>query len=110
MSARCMPFGKFKGWLLEDLPDWYIPWILANIDLREPLRSGIEREYQRREAAEEQTDVVPAELIKMAEQIVSVGYRSLALKCHPDAGGDHRTMAGLNAAVAFLRKNLERSA
>jgi hypothetical protein len=36
-----MPFGKYKGYALDALPDEYLLWVLANIPLREPLRSAI---------------------------------------------------------------------
>ncbi len=36
-----MPFGKYRGLDLEDLPDEYLEWLLS-IDLREKLRSALE--------------------------------------------------------------------
>ena len=36
-----MPFGKYKGHDLDALPDEYLLWVIANIPLREPLRSAL---------------------------------------------------------------------
>jgi hypothetical protein len=36
-----MPFGKYKGHDLDTLPDEYLLWVIANIPLREPLRSAL---------------------------------------------------------------------
>lgn len=44
-----MPFGKFKGLELADLPDEYLDWLMGLVDLRDPLRMGVEQEAQRRE-------------------------------------------------------------
>jgi uncharacterized protein (DUF3820 family) len=35
-----MPFGKYRGWLLSELPDGYLQWLRTLSDLREPLRSA----------------------------------------------------------------------
>ena len=39
-----MPFGKYKGHDLDELPDDYLLWVLANIPLRNPLGSAITEE------------------------------------------------------------------
>lgn len=41
-----MPFGKFKGILLADLPDGYLEWLVGLGDLREPLSSAVADEYR----------------------------------------------------------------
>ena len=45
-----MPFGKFKGQAIEDLPDWYLDWCLEQEFIKDPLRSEIETENQCRNA------------------------------------------------------------
>jgi putative quorum-sensing-regulated virulence factor len=42
-----MPFGKFRGTALEDLPAHYIVW-LSRRDLRDPLRARVVEELGRR--------------------------------------------------------------
>jgi hypothetical protein len=101
-----MPFGKFRGWQVQDLPESYLEWLLESVDLREPLLSVV------REALdlEEEDDTpatrssVPAEVRQAAKEIVSTGYRLLALKRHPDRGGGHTEMVLLNRAKELLEK------
>ena len=44
-----MPFGRWKGTRLRDLPADYFAW-LETIETREPLRSAVKREAERRRA------------------------------------------------------------
>jgi len=44
-SSLMMPFGKYKGTLVEDLPTDYIQWCLGNIDnLRDNLKEEMENQ------------------------------------------------------------------
>lgn len=47
--------------------------------------------------------------LEIAKKIVDAGYRALALKNHPDRGGDQRAMAAINSAIEALRAALERA-
>jgi len=102
-----MPFGKFKGRAVDALPREYLEWLMNNVDLREPLASAVEA------ALDDEEDSVPArsadlpvELRPVAQELISVGYRMLALKLHPDAGGGHEAMTKLNAARDWLRERI----
>jgi hypothetical protein len=44
-----MPFGKYKGMFLEDLPSDYIVWCLGSLaDLREPLKTELDNQLRLR--------------------------------------------------------------
>jgi hypothetical protein len=49
-----MPWGKFKGELVEDLPSSYLQWLAENIDERKPRNRAIclaaDEEWRWREA------------------------------------------------------------
>jgi len=94
-----VPFGKFRGWPLGELPDDYLGW-LSGI-ARQPLRSHVVAEIERRERGG--LDALPAELRDAAAQIVSRGFRACARKVHPDLGGDTESMQEFNAARDALR-------
>src|SRR5262249_2822674 len=99
-----MPFGKFKGRAVDDLPREYLEW-LASIDLREPLASAVEAALDDAEnSLPARSAELPAELRPVAQELISVGFRALALKLHPDHGGTHAEMTKLNAARDWLRE------
>src|SRR5687768_17402034 len=49
-----MPFGKYKGWPLDQVPDDYLEW-LQTIDLRPRLLQAVMQEAAYREAMQEET-------------------------------------------------------
>ena len=49
-----MPFGKYRGTPLEDLPSEYLLWVGCLDDLRQPLLGHVLREMGRRLAALDQ--------------------------------------------------------
>jgi len=91
-----MPFGKYKGCHLSELPDDYLEWLIGEFHPREPLLSYLKMERQWR---------VPAPASMM--EIVSVGYRTLAIKYHPDKGGSNEQMKSLNNSADALRKMIK---
>lgn len=98
-----MPFGKFRGVLVADLPDDYLAW-LRSLELREPLRSAVATEWRARQTTPGAVTPLRPEVLPMAEEIVSAGYRKLAQVYHPDHGGEGQTMTLLNLAVEGLRE------
>lgn len=100
-----MPFGRYKGAALADLPDDYLAW-LTGLDLREPLKTGVATERRRRTAppSRDLPSMAP-EVKTMALELVTVGYRRLAQTYHPDHdGGSNQTMTALNLAMEGLRE------
>jgi len=106
------PFGKWKGARIEDLPDDYLYW-LTEIELDEPLRSAINREWLRRNQtsatapANTTTIRLKPEDLPLARKVFDAGYRTMARKLHPDAGGDAAQMQGLNLLAENVRTQLE---
>ena len=100
-----MPFGKYRGAALEDLPDGYVRWLHGLPDLREPLRSAVHAEWNLRFGAGASTlPALPAEARPVVEVLISVGYRALARQHHPDQGGQTRSMQLVNDAATWLRQ------
>lgn len=88
MRAKKMPFGKYRGCPVEDLPEGYLNWLIENVDLREPLRTAV---Y---DALERQWNTEPATM--PAANNVKTVYRKLARKYHPDTGGSTQAMQAIN--------------
>ena len=101
-----MPFGRYKGMALEDLPDAYMQWLHGLPDLREPLRSGVDAEWRLRFGTPLRSTLsaLTADARPVAEELILVGYRVLARQHHPDQGGATRTMQLVNDAVTWLRE------
>ena len=104
-----MPFGRYCGLPLDELPDAYLEWVRGLADLREPLRSAVEREWHVRfgEARPAALVSLPREAVPVAEEIITAGYRQLTQRYHPDRGGSTATMQCVNAAAAWLRRQVQ---
>lgn len=103
-----MPFGRFRGTPLSELPPWYLEWLLSLDNLRDPLLSAVQAEVARRAAEEPPPRKPPlAEVRQAATEIVAIGYHQLARRYHPDHGGSHQAMTSLNLAHEWLRERVE---
>ncbi len=87
-----MPFGKYRGERVQDLPENYLNWLWENIDLREPLRSEVLSCLFGDPPA-----TVPEDALKAT-------YRDLAKKWHPDMGGTTEAMQAVNEFYERLRQ------
>jgi hypothetical protein len=116
---RTMPFGQYKGWQIEDLPDGYLAW-LTTIDLRGWLHDAVHQEYDRRSNAYNSRErpapppAAPAiriqpEEVPLARKMFEAGFRSLVRIMHPDKGGDTRDMQRLNALADSVRAQIDAS-
>jgi hypothetical protein len=94
-----MPFGRYRGARLADLPTSYLQWLLT-IDLQSWLRQGVEAELHRRG-----TEAAPPPL--PWKSLVKTWYGRMAMQLHPDRGGDHKSMLVVNACRDALVELLE---
>jgi hypothetical protein len=117
-----MPFGRFKGVDIQDLPSDYLSWLVENIELRQPLLEAVDHEVKARKratddqshhSARERRKILPStslrlssDQVNLVREIVEAGYRAVARRCHPDAGGDAHEMVRLNLIAESLRAQL----
>jgi hypothetical protein len=95
-----MRFGKYKGCELDEIPDGYLLWLCENVELREPLLSGVWIELRDRGLeVGQQVAVGGLDLGK-----VSSIYRRLSAELHPDAGGHHWAQVALNRFYEEIKK------
>jgi hypothetical protein len=100
-----MPFGKHRGVPLDRLPDDYLAWLSDLDDLRQPLRGAVDQQVRRRLGdRESESDRPVAGPVDgdVAAAIVEAGRRALALKHHPDKGGDTAIMQKINGTADRL--------
>jgi hypothetical protein len=110
-----MPWGKYKGRELSDVPGSYLCWALEEATLMPGLRSAIRRELDRRFPPEPPSSPPPpprtngalaAELYPMARELVKAEFKKLALVHHPDHGGTSSDMRLLLDAHQALERLL----
>ena len=92
-----MPFGKHKGVPVNQLPLDYLYWLVHNTALREPLGTVVKHAYKVAMGAYEAPQVT-------ANPDAQKIYRKLALKWHPDRGGNTSAMAALNDFMEAIKR------
>ena len=91
-----MPFGKYRGWRLEEIETQYLEWLSKHCELRGPLKVAVYNVLAERV----ETLPVPAE-----SQIKKI-YRELSFKYHPDRGGNTIAQAAINEFYSCLTKGM----
>ena len=106
-----MPFGKYRGLRVSDIPDQYLIWLLSLSALREPLLSHVRSEAKRRRLRRDQSHVGAnphgcCSDPETAIQVIDAGARSLANRHHPDRGGEPEKMVLINTCADWLRAQI----
>lgn len=105
-----MPFGKHRGAAIHDLPDDYLEWLHGLDNVRGRLRKAVDAEWRCRQWEEESRRPVEymsefdAEDKLLLAELIRSGYRQMAMKHHPDVGGNPEVMRKLNALMERLRQ------
>ncbi len=104
-----MPFGKYSGHPIGDLPPAYLRWCLENLEsMRPDIRAEMRRVLARDPTATTTTDVQPAAIVSQIDSELKSWYRSASLQYHPDRGGDTRGQIIVNAVFESLSTMLSR--
>lgn len=92
-----MPFGKYRGLEVADLPRPYLDWLYRNVALREPLQSEVTLALFGASYLSGMPEVIEPCKVKRI-------YRKLALKCYPDRGGSVQAMQAVNEFYERLQE------
>jgi hypothetical protein len=111
-----MPFGKYRGLPLESVPPDYLFWLYWNGDIDDSLRDKILKAiWVYLPAPPRQTsfaEVAAARNLGAARDVIrgvlKAAYRELAMRHHPDRGGSHEAMIGINALYERFEEILNR--
>ena len=88
-----MPFGKWKGtYVFDVLPDNYLIWLRANVELREPLKTHV-FPMNWKSGAYYLTSPRTSGGRTLAQVKTSLS-RFLSLRFHPDRGGNVEAQKG----------------
>lgn len=92
MNYLTFPFGKYKGFRIQEIPINYIVYALQNMDLPEELND------QLRDVLIEQLDLSFGDSVN-----VKSAYRIMCKKHHPDMGGSAYAMQIINEFYNLLK-------
>jgi putative quorum-sensing-regulated virulence factor len=97
-----MPFGKYKGKRVEEIPHSYLRWCIGNLaDIDAPLRQAIYRALGQPEPrASTGGDILP--VVARVEEGLKGWYRRMSLKHHPDRGGTNEAQIVVNDCYESL--------
>lgn len=112
-----MPFGKFRGSLLREIPLDYLEWLSEHVDLREPLKSAvawvIEWHYEESTRAwneyRQSKQQTRQESRQQSALTLNVDdwYRRLSIEFHPDRrGGSNEGMKAVQRGRELLKEML----
>jgi hypothetical protein len=105
-----MPFGKYEGYDVREIPRNYLDWCLNNIgDLSPRLREAMEDALAGRSRSARQRSPIKV-IEKVRDQFrtaVKTWYRHASRKHHPDHGGSNERMAVINEARDELLEAVE---
>ena len=94
-----MPFGKYSGVRLEDIPEDYLWWVVDTVKNRPRLVKAIEAHLDGlySQSKGDKGDV---------GDVVAEWYRRMAMRFHPDRGGSTAAMQAINEANEALKAML----
>lgn len=102
-----MPFGKYKGWRLCDIPHGYLLWVIDNLtDLSPTLESAICDVLGIHDATDYASAAPNGPPISDAAKLVRSWHHTMTRKYHPDRGGTHEQMLVVNEGAELLKQIL----
>jgi hypothetical protein len=105
-----LPFGKHRGKQLADVPLGYLAWLHEEVQVKDrALRRAIRAAIADRIGATFDAYTPPPHWSPpptLTADLIAAGFRQLALRHHPDHGGDHHRMIAATAARDWLLKQV----
>lgn len=104
-----LPFGKFRGKRLKELPHWYLSWLDTQEWFRTRFPLLADAVTQRLDAmADDQTADEP-QTTALATDVLKFWRRTTLAKWHPDKpGGSHAAFLAVSDAIESLGAMLDR--
>lgn len=88
MNYQKFPFGKYKGYAIDEIPATYLVYALEEFSLPEELENEV-KETLCNKLNLGKNEIIPNTSLKTV-------YRILSKKYHPDKGGNDLAMSAIN--------------
>ena len=95
MIYETMPFGKYKGYLISEIPSNYLVYGLEAFELPEELKESIKEEVCDRLQIDNSGDYNSFK--------IKDAYKKMSKKYHPDLGGSTEAMQAINEFNSLLK-------
>lgn len=120
-----MPFGKYRGWDIGDIPDDYLEWVLENVEIRsdalyDAIESKLDGTYGYTASGRRAATAPPpsgtsapsgtgartgtAPDTSLIEKVIRAWHFQMAKKYHTDRGGTHEQMLVVNDGAELLKR------
>jgi hypothetical protein len=115
-----MPFGRYQGCGLDEIPEDYLEWlidddVIRSARLRQAVlgeldnrRENFRRDYYSAQPPPSSGINVPDAHRPYIDEIVRSGYRTAAMRYHPDQGGSGDQFRALHNAFEWLKERIHR--
>jgi hypothetical protein len=108
-----MPFGKYKGQQIDDLPISYIVYLLEDCYLEEQFQDTLKDIVRTKLLGEETSDYI--HLFELSRDfiskdrlnsIINEAYKKAMIIAHPDKGGCHEGVIAINEFKKIILENI----
>jgi len=122
MGIEYMPWGKWKGYPIEEVPHDYMRWAVRNADaMSDELRAAMEKILElapgstgksRLMALERENESLKKRLEFSrgeTERILKQSYGEMSRRFHPDAGGSNESQIVVNLIFEDIRQKFRKN-
>ena len=100
-----MPFGKHKGTPVADVPTDYLEWLASKDDFKDPLKSVVDAELQKRKTTDTTKEPTPigTDVKSLARRVAEAGGDFLTKRCQTA-----EQVADIAKATAYLLERVDK--
>ncbi len=108
-----MPFGKYKGWDIDELPISYVVYLLEECFLEDSFKQKLKELVRTNLLCDETSEYIHLSELKrdfvgidMLHCVINEAYRKAVIIAHPDKGGCHEAVIAINEFKKHILENI----